>query len=552
MPGIVRELLIQSADGTSKKMTLEKPTLSLGRSAGNDLAYPEDPVLSRNHLVLEREADEWYLRDLHSKNGTEVNGERVTEKYLMRPGDRIAAGRLVLIYADPFDGAPSTLEFVDDADGDTPTTTSVMTSLDQVIAEEGVISEALGDTAQGGAQRMQALIHAGRELAGHRPLADLFRLILDLSTGAVGATRGVLMTLEGSNLIVRAAQGEGFRISAAVRDRVIKERASLLVKDARQDAMLRGSMSIVEQRVRSLMAVPLQTENQVIGLIYVDSPDVIRQFTSEDLNLLTVMANVAAIRIEHARLVEVEQAERLMSKDLEQAAEIQRNLLPRDAPGNTGLDLAGHSVSCRAVGGDYFDYLVYPDGRVAVIVGDVAGKGLPASLMMSSFQARVQVLAEDIEDLAILTSRLNNSVAGTYPPNRFVSFFITVINPTTGELSYCNAGHNPPLVVRASGEVELLEGGGPVLGIIRGMNYQAKTSRLDPGDFVFLYSDGVTEARDPADEEYGEERLTALLQQNRGASARSLLDEVRGALTDFMAGTAAADDITMVIARRFE
>ena len=150
---------------------------------------------------------------------------------------------------------------------------------------------------------MQALIRAGQELATNRPLAELFPVILDLSIEAVSAQRGVLMMLEGDRLVLRAHKGDGFRISTAVRDRVLKEKNSMLVRDAQLDDAFRERMSIVEQKVRTMMAVPLQTKDRIIGLIYVDSPFFLREFTKDDLNLLTVMANIAAIRIEHARLV---------------------------------------------------------------------------------------------------------------------------------------------------------------------------------------------------------------------------------------------------------
>ena len=184
-----------------------------------------------------------------------------------------------------------------------------------------------------GSPQMRALIRAGREFAGHRPLDELFQVIMDLSVEAVLAGRGVLMTLEKGGLLeVRAHRGDGFKISNTVRDRVLNEKASLLVRDAQIDQALREHMSIVEQKVRSMIAVPLQTNDRVIGLIYVDSPHLIREFSREDLNLLTVMANVAAIRIEHARLNEIEEAERAMAKDMQQAALIQKALLPSQAP----------------------------------------------------------------------------------------------------------------------------------------------------------------------------------------------------------------------------
>ncbi|MGH9674987.1 MAG: SpoIIE family protein phosphatase, partial [Bryobacteraceae bacterium] len=549
-PEMTRELLIRSQDGHTRNLSLDRQTLSLGRSAANDLCYPDDPILSRQHLTLEREGDDWVLNDLGSKNGTQVNGDRVIEKVRLRPGDRIVAGRLTMIYDDPFRGSQRTLEFFEDDEATGPTTTSVVTNLNDVISpKDGSLESALGAAPADGVSRMRALLEAGRELAGHRPLAELFGVILDLAVHAVGARRGVLLTLEKDNLMVRAARGEGFRISAAVRDRVLVQKTSLLVGDASQDAALKGSMTIVEQRVRSLMAAPLQTDQQVIGLIYVDSPDVVRPFTAEDLNLLTVLANVAATRIEHARLVEHEQAERVLLKELEQAAEIQRSLLPREQPFVKGVDVAGHSVPCRAVGGDYFDFFPYEDGRMAVVIGDVAGKGLPAALMMASLQARVQVLAEEARELAPMVHRLNRTLSTRCPSNRFISFFIMLIDPANGQLRYVNAGHNAPLLMRTGGEIERLEEGGPVLGIGDAMTYAEAAAPFRPGDIVALYSDGVTEARDASGAEFGEERLIAELRLRRNEPSRAILDSIDKALAGFLGGVPVADDMTLVVAR---
>ncbi len=225
----------------------------------------------------------------------------------------------------------------------------------------------------------------------------------------------MLLTVEKGSLVVQASRGDGFRISTAVRDRVLEGRASVLVRDTSLDEALRMRHSIVEQSVRTLMAVPLQTDNQVIGLLYVDSPQFARQFSSDDLNLLTVMANVAGIRIERERLAEVEQAERLMAAELEQAAEIQRQLLPASAPALPGLDLAGYTAACRTVGGDYYDFLEYPDGRVGIVIADVAGKGMPAALVMASLQAKVQALADTPGSIAELVGRLNRGMVGHVP-----------------------------------------------------------------------------------------------------------------------------------------
>ncbi|MBZ5604769.1 MAG: SpoIIE family protein phosphatase [Acidobacteriia bacterium] len=543
-----KDLIIRNIDGKSVTVPLDRDRISLGRSSTNELCYPDDAGLSRQHLALVREGGAWFVEDLGSKNGTLLNGKRVEKKMSFGPGDRISAGHLTIEFADVASATEHTVVFVDHGESVSSASTTVVASLDAVLGPQ--VDDLNKTYVMQGSPQMRALIRAGRELAGHRPLDELFTVIMDLSVEAVNAGRGVLMTLEGENLVMRAHRGEGFKISSTVRDRVLKEKASLLVRDAQLDQALRDHMSIVEQKVRSMIAVPLQTNDRVIGLIYLDSPHLIREFSREDLNLLTVMANVAAIRIEHARLSEVEEAERMMAKDMQQAALIQKGLLPSKPPAIAGLDIAGKTTACRTVGGDYFDFIEFPDGRVAMLVGDVAGKGMPASLLMSSLQARVQVLFEDGDELAKKVGRLNKSICANCPDNRFITFFMTVANPATGELVYTNAGHNPPLIVRQAGGFETLGGGGVILGILPIASYKETSAKMEPGDILVLFSDGVTEAANPQDEDFGEERLAQVVAAKRDCPAMEIVEAIEAAVHEFTQGAPAADDITVVVARR--
>ena len=548
MQSVAKNLIIRNIDGKSVTVPLDRDRISLGRSSTNELCYPDDAGLSRQHLALVRDGAAWFVEDLKSKNGTLLNGKRVENRMPFDPGDRISAGHLTIEYADAAMPPDHTVVFVDHGESVSSASTTVVASLDAVLGPQ--VDDLNKTYVMQGSPQMRALIRAGRELAGHRPLNELFTVIMDLSVEAVNAGRGILMTIEGDRLEVRAHRGDGFKISSTVRDRVLKEKASLLVRDAQLDQALRDHMSIVEQKVRSMMAVPLQTNDRVIGLIYVDSPHLIREFSREDLNLLTVMANVAAIRIEHARLNEVEQSELLMAKELQQAALIQQGLLPSKPPSVEGLDIAGKTTACRTVGGDYFDFIPFPDGRVAMLIGDVAGKGMPASLLMTSLQARVHVLFEDGDELAKKIGRLNKHVASNCPDNRFITFFMAVANPATGELVYTNAGHNPPLIVRKSGEVEQLSGGGVILGILPMITYKEFTVRMEPGDVLVLYTDGVSEASNSKDEDFGETRLGEIVGKLRDRPATEIIDAIEAAVTEFTNGAPAADDITVVVARR--
>ena len=524
----------------------------LGRSSACQLCYPDDAGLSRQHMALSKVDDRWVVEDLGSKNGTLLNDERVSGAMPVKIGDRIVAGHLTLELALSIPGAGriERVEFVEQQNS--PSSTTVVANLDSLLGTQSDPDKTSIITTN---PQMQALIKAGRELAGHRPLNELFEVIMDLSMEAVCASRGVLMTLDGDDLIPRAARGAGFKISTTVRERVLKEKSSLLVRDAQLDHALKAQMSIVQHKVRSIIAVPLQTNDRVIGLIYVDSPDMIREFTREDLGLLTVMANVAAIRIEHARLNEIELVERAMSKELEQAAHIQMGLLPSAPPVAPGMDIAGRTAACRTVGGDYFDYLSFPDGRIAMIVGDVAGKGMPASLLMSSLQARVQVLFEDGDRLAEKITRLNKATSANCPDNRFITFFMTIADPATGDLVYTNAGHNPPILVRKTPptgdkDFDQLEGGGMILGILPMAQYKEFSVQMQSGDILVLYSDGVTEAVDPTDEDFGEQRLADLVGSLRDRPAKEIVEAIHSEVARFTQGAPPADDITVVVAKR--
>jgi serine phosphatase RsbU (regulator of sigma subunit) len=543
-----RELLIQGPDGQVNTIELTSGRLAVGRSSTVELSYPEDAGLSRQHFAFEGQGDDWTVQDLGSKNGTFVNNIPLKAKLILKPGDRITAGHLTIVFSPDAKGADlGVVVFEGEEDSTSPTSSTVVTSLEGALSNQTMMLE------RGGAKAsapLQALIRAGQELSANRPLPELFPVILNLAIEAVNAQRGVVMILEGDTLVARAHKGEGFRISTAVRDRVIREKTSILVRDAQLDDAFKSRMSIVEQKVHTMMAVPLQTNDRIIGLIYLDSPFVLREFTKEDLSLLTVMANVAAIRVESARLAEVEQAERIMKRDLSQAAEIQRRILPETAPEVPGLQLAGFNAPCRTVGGDYYGFVSYPSGRVGLALGDVSGKGMAAALMVMAFEARLRVLVEDTENPATLVVRLNKITCANCPSNRFITFFFSVLDPATGNLSFANAGHNPPIVVRTSGEVEMLDGGGPVLGVLPIAPYSEQQARLGPGDLLVVYSDGVTEAANTGDEEFGEERLIEVLKRRRTESSDAIVSAVMESLNRFTSGAPQADDITLVVAKR--
>jgi sigma-B regulation protein RsbU (phosphoserine phosphatase) len=262
------------------------------------------------------------------------------------------------------------------------------------------------------------------------------------------------------------------------------------------------------------------------------------------------MANVAAMGIERERLAAVEEAERRHAQELAQAAEIQRRHLPARPPDWEGLEIAGDQIPSRTVGGDYYDYLQMADGRRMIIVADVAGKGMPASLLMMTVQARSQALCETCATVQEFAERLNRSLLASCPPNRFVTAIVCAVDPRSGALSYTNAGHNAGLLIRANGEVETLDSSGPFLGLLSGPSFPESSMHMGVGDLLVLYSDGITESESKEHEEYGTERLIEWIRQRSTEPLPVLLQALYRELAIWRGGGLAADDQTVVLARR--
>jgi sigma-B regulation protein RsbU (phosphoserine phosphatase) len=239
-----------------------------------------------------------------------------------------------------------------------------------------------------------------------------------------------------------------------------------------------------------------------------------------------------------------------MERELELATEIQQRFQPSGPPSVEGYEFQGISFSCYEIGGDYYDFIERGDGKVLVALGDVSGKGTAAALLMSSLHAAIhaQIAAKATLDETVVA--VNEYLAENTPANRFVTLFIGELDPSVGEFRFINAGHNPPLLGRADGAVEQLESGGLPLGIMPFSEYEAGTISLRSGDALVIYSDGVSEANNLAEEEFGLDRLTQVIRSNVTRSAAAIRDKVESALSEFTGTAAPNDDITLVIVKR--
>jgi serine phosphatase RsbU (regulator of sigma subunit) len=340
------------------------------------------------------------------------------------------------------------------------------------------------------------------------------------------------------------------RVSHSVMDEVLRNGKSVLTADAQQDPRF-ATQTMVLQGIRSVLAVPLSVdERNIFGLIYADSPTYETTFTEEHLNILTTLASVASIRVENATLLEERMERERMEHELELATEIQQRFQPSAPPLVEGYEFQGISFSCYEIGGDYYDFIARDNGKMIVALGDVSGKGTAAALLMSSLHAAVHAQIAAKSSLADAVTSVNRYLSENTPANRFVTLFIGELDIESGVLRYINAGHNPPLVGHADGRLDQLDSGGLPLGLMVESQYESGEIKLGAGDALVVYSDGVSEATNLEDEEFGMDRLIEVVQRSLGGSAAGIRDKVESALSTFTQNAPANDDITLLIVKK--
>jgi sigma-B regulation protein RsbU (phosphoserine phosphatase) len=311
--------------------------------------------------------------------------------------------------------------------------------------------------------------------------------------------------------------------------------------------------------LRAQLLLPLTVKDHLLGFISLGEKRSEEPYTGSDLRLLKSVAAQTGLALENAQLSaamaqEVAQREKL-SRELEIAREVQERLFPQKLPSVAGLDYCGTCRTALGVGGDYFDFLALAGGRLGLAVGDVSGKGIAAALMMASLQASLRSEAARAEnDLSGLVSNVNHRVYEASASNRYATFFYAQYDPSSCVLTYVNAGHNPPVIFKpgADGPVVRLEPGGTVIGLLEHACYAQDEVRLDAGDVLVAYTDGITEAMNREDEEWGEERFMAALKAAVGLPAAQIAARIMDAATRFAAGAPQHDDMTLVVLRVVE
>lgn len=307
-----------------------------------------------------------------------------------------------------------------------------------------------------------------------------------------------------------------------------------------------------ELRRRGLVLIlPIRHQGENCGMLCLGPKMTGQPYGPDDVEFLTALGNLAFVSIRNSFLVEEQIEKEKLEEEMRLAREIQERLQPRTLPEVKGLEMTFIALPSRHVAGDYFDVLRLDDDRVLIAIADVTGKGVPASLLMSNLQACLHVMAPMDITLEEAAAHANRVICENTGYDKFITFFNGIYDARTGAFEYVNAGHNPPTLVRADGRIELLETGGLLLGVMANVPYERGVVTLEPGDVLAMFTDGVTEAMSPEGEEYGEERLEALLKAHRRESARAILDAVRDDIRRFTHNAPVlSDDLTMLVMKR--
>lgn len=541
-------------DGTQYyTWTLTDGKFALGRSSECDFVVP-DKTVSRRHAEIEVQGDDVTVIDLQSHNGTMVNGQKVTTPIRVKPGDHILFGQaqFKLSAAESEPGSSTSMQKTPFAD--IVPEQSVFLSMNEAL-------KPLPSKVTDLPQVLPTLFDMAKTLVLPEPQEAMLQRALGLVAKVIPAERlAVLFTSPDQEEVYTAAtllpggrDPGSFTLSRTIVKDLLTNKNAILIGDPMNDPRFASQQSIVMSAMKSAMAVPMLDEERILGILYVDTTNPLHRYNDDYLRLLATFGNIIAARLQNYLLLKEREEKQVLDAELRRASSIQKNLLINASPTIAGYDVHAFQVPSRQVGGDLYDVTVLPDGRLVFLVADVSGKGMGAALLMSNILAAFRILyAAPGFNIEEVVNQVSRQMLKYTAPEDFATLFIGVVSPENNTLQYLNAGHNPPLLVRNDGSIEFLKptGMGTMIGVFDFSVWQVEQAQLAPGEFVFVFTDGVTEATRGDQQQYGDQRLECLAVARReetpAAIAKYLMDDVEG----FVGDAPRSDDITLLIVKR--
>jgi sigma-B regulation protein RsbU (phosphoserine phosphatase) len=386
---------------------------------------------------------------------------------------------------------------------------------------------------------------------------EIIQTIVRRSLRAISAEQGVITLVEEQSnqtmktlvrTMVSSKEQEHFHFSQALLGWMHLNKKPLVINDPKNDERFRGIPW--DDSIHSLLAVPMMAKSELRGVLTVYNKKDGKPFAEDDQRLLAIIAGQSGQVVENARLYEKEKTLVKMQEEVRLAARIQAELLPKAAPSIPGYDIVGRTLPAQEVGGDYFDFIPIDEDRIAFCLGDVTGKGLPASLLMANLQATLRGQTLTTGSPKTCLERSNQLLYQSTSPEKFATLFYAILDLKNHQIHYSNAGHDNPYLSSGNAETKRLKIGGVPLGMLPDFTYEQESVPLEGDSILVAYSDGVTEAMNAAEEMFGEERIAAVIDQHKHAPASEVIDHLVSAVKSFAAGHPQSDDITVVVMRR--
>jgi len=539
-----------------QQFTLEAAEAVLGRHPECDIVL-EAPAVSRQHAKVAQVDGAYFLEDLGSRNGTYLNGRLLTNRQPLSENDQIQICDLMFVFHQGPASAAATIARPADPDSEPVMVDDEQSSNSQIMSKLDVSSGSTGLKLEVNAEaKLKALIEIGQSLGRAVGLDGVLNKLLDSLFTIFGqADRGFVVLKDHATgrlipkgfRLRRPNDSQPMRISRTIVNSVISSKEAILSADAVNDARFDLSESILDFHIRSIMCVPLvSSDGRGLGAIQIDTLDQRSRFSREDLEVLVSVAYQAAFAVENAQLHETALRDRAIERELAVAHQVQQGFLPAAAPRVPGYDFFEFYEPANKLGGDYFDYVALPADRLAIVVADVSGKGIAASLLMARLSAETRFCLVSEPDLASATGKLNQIFCDSSWEDRFVTFVGIVLDPRRHELTVVNAGHMAPLLRRIDGKIEALgeESAQMPLGVDSESQYIEQRYPVANGDSLVLYTDGITEAMNDSGELYGRQRLwQQLAGEAKGVRHLGLriLDDVK----QFVGNRAQSDDMCL-------
>jgi serine phosphatase RsbU (regulator of sigma subunit) len=540
-------LVIVDPNGRRTRVPLHPFPFRMGRAPDNHLVL-RDSRISRNHAQINHDEGHCVVEDLNSRHGVWVNGERVQKTRILRGSDRIEFG------------VPDGYQVLFTRTGD---------ELQKLMAKP--LTSDTGRAATANLEKLRAVLEVARSLQSSFSADDVLNSVVDATLAVTGAERGFLLLFdEHQELQVRSARARGgvdlpadeLRVPRKLIRQALETRRDLFSMSFDPNALDERSPgnTIADLELRSVACVPLVRVNlsggaktQVVsaarsnaGVLYMDSRLNVVDLAGGNRELLQTLAIEASTVLENARLLEEERLKQRIEEELEVARRIQQSLLPRSLPDTGWFRVCGSSLASHEVGGDYFDVVALNPEAWSIVIADVAGKGVSSALMASFLQGAFlnAALGGSIGDVL---GRINEFLAERADHGKYATVFYATLD-SAGSLKFSNAGHCAPLLVRQGGGIESLQTTSMPVGLIPGTAFDVEERVLSPGDRLVLYTDGVTEAQNAAEEFFGKKRLRNAVSKAIGLDCAGMHDAVQQALRDFTGGAEQSDDITLVVA----